>query len=508
MKLSRHAFQTFWDVHAWAGVLTSLVLHVIFFAGMFALFRHELAAWQDPATLSSPHGPRVPTAVIERMVAEHDLTGAGVSVGLATPHHPMVTMAWTDRAASARRVVRIDPDTGDAVAERSRLSEFLFHVHFLWHDDVPQLFLVTGFLGVALLLVLVTGLLIHLKGLGRQLFRFRPDRGARLGWIDLHKVLGTWGLPAQAMFAFTGAFICLSELVLPRFVGPVFHGDRDATERALYGDFGVAPARGEPGDLLPLDDLVGRAEAAAGMHAEQVRIYHWGDADSTAVVSGRVSEGLYPHAMVKIRARDGAVTYLETPETLPAAQALSHAVYGLHFAHHGGLGLDFLYLLLGLGGCATILSGNVIWLARREARRAHPGNRALARLTAAVGGGMAMAVAALLAANRLLPLDWTGRADAEIQIFFGVWLAAGIVCTAVRNLRTLWTILLGLAGATFALVPVLGLITRPLGLFDLGTLPGHPVAVVDLMVLGLGTALIMAARHVRRTARSQETKHG
>jgi uncharacterized iron-regulated membrane protein len=508
MKLSRHAFQTFWDVHAWAGVLTSLVLHVIFFAGVFALFRHELAAWQDPATLVSPHRPRVPTSVIERVVAEHQLAGASVTVGLATLDRPMVTMTWTDPGTSERRSIRIDPETGDAVADRSRLSEFLFHVHFLWHDDVPQLFWVTGFLGVALLLVLVSGLLIHLKGLGRQLFRFRPDRGVRLAWIDLHKVLGTWGLPAQAMFAFTGAFICLSELLLPGFVGPVFNGDRGAAERALYGDYGVAPARGEPGYLLPLDDLVARAEAAASMRADQMRVYYWSDADSTAVVSGRVSEGLYPHAMVKIRARDGAVMFMETPDTLPATQSLSHTVYGLHFAHHGGLALDILYLLLGLGGCATILSGNAIWLARREARRAHLGNRVLARLTAAVGGGMALAVAALLAANRVLPLGWKGRADAEIQIFFGVWLAAGCVCLAVRDLRRLWTALLGLAGAIFALVPGLGLVTRPLGLFELGTLPGHPVAVVDLMLLGLGTALIVAARHARSTASAQEVMHG
>jgi PepSY-associated TM region len=260
-------------------------------------------------------------------------------------------------------------------------------------------------------------LLIHLKGSGRQLFRFRPERGARLAWVDLHKVLGTWGLPAQVMFAFTGAFICLGELLLPGFVGPVFDGDRSTAERALYGDYSAAPARGEPGSPLPLGEL------------------------------------------------------------------------------------------LGLGGCATILSGNAIWLARREARGAHRGNRALARLTAAVSGGMALAVAALLAANRVLPLGWHGRADAEIQICIGVWLAAGIVCLAARDLRTLWTILLGLAGLLFAVVPVLGLVMRPLGLFDLGTLPGHPVAVVDLVLLSLGAALLVAARHVRRTGGAREVTH-
>jgi hypothetical protein len=49
MKLSRHAFTRFWDVHAWAGVAAGLVLHVMVFAGAFALFLEDLSAWQDLA---------------------------------------------------------------------------------------------------------------------------------------------------------------------------------------------------------------------------------------------------------------------------------------------------------------------------------------------------------------------------------------------------------------------------------------------------------------------------
>src|SRR5690606_12930731 len=151
--------------------------------------------------------------------------------------------------------------------------------------------------------------------------------GARVGWSDLHKVLGTWGLPVQAMLAFTGAFMCLSELFLPAFVGPGFGGDHGAAEYALEGEHEVTPARGGPAAPPPIDGLVARAEAAAGMRAEHVPLHHWGDVDSTALVYGRVPEGFFPEAAVALRARDGAVVQVERPGTLPAAHALSHALY-------------------------------------------------------------------------------------------------------------------------------------------------------------------------------------
>lgn len=35
LKLSGHAFRRYWDVHAWSGVLTSLVVYVMFLLGSF-----------------------------------------------------------------------------------------------------------------------------------------------------------------------------------------------------------------------------------------------------------------------------------------------------------------------------------------------------------------------------------------------------------------------------------------------------------------------------------------
>src|ERR1044071_2574060 len=48
VKLSAHAFTRFWDLHAWAGVIAGLVLHVMFITGGLTLFHENLEIWEEP----------------------------------------------------------------------------------------------------------------------------------------------------------------------------------------------------------------------------------------------------------------------------------------------------------------------------------------------------------------------------------------------------------------------------------------------------------------------------
>ena len=48
LRLTKHAFVTFWDVHAWLSVVCALVLHFMLFFGDFTLVQDELNVWEDP----------------------------------------------------------------------------------------------------------------------------------------------------------------------------------------------------------------------------------------------------------------------------------------------------------------------------------------------------------------------------------------------------------------------------------------------------------------------------
>ena len=94
----------------------------------------------------------------------------------------------------------------------------------------------------------------------------------------------------------------------------------------------------------------------------------------------------------------------------------------------GGLGT--------LAGCCLFLTGNWIWLGRRDRQRRQLGNRILARLTIAFGAGLAIASAATLLGSRLLPLG-PDRTPYEV-VFAVVWSATLIGSFLPRRELSAW----------------------------------------------------------------------
>jgi hypothetical protein len=104
--------------------------------------------------------------------------------------------------------------------------------------------------------------------------------------------------------------------------------------------------------------------------------------------------------------------------------SFERVLFDLHYAHYGGLLLKGLYALLALALCAVLVTGNLIWLERRDEPRAHRGNRLLERLTVGVSGGLVLAAAVYFASNRALPEALARRADWEFGLFLGAWALA------------------------------------------------------------------------------------
>jgi uncharacterized iron-regulated membrane protein len=492
-KLSRHAFTRYWDVHAWAGVLGGLVLHLMFLCGGIALFREPLALWGDP--LAQGGAP----------VSLQDSLSAGVKALGTTPDE--LWLFPPHRGRGAARLSYADPAGGDwktawvdvprsaLVPEREHLSSFLYSIHFLWHDATGAwLYDAAGVLGVLMVVAIVTGLLIHLKDLARQLHQFRPARSWRVTWSDMHKVLGVMGLPFQLAYAYTGAFIVLAPLLLRALVGPVFGGDASRAEAAARGAPPAAglPAREPSGTALPLDALLARARAALpDLEPEWIQLRHAGRADAFVEVGGR-GAGV-PSADARVRLRpDGAVVTVASLAGENAARAAHRWLDGLHVARFGGVGARFLLLGLALATCATILTGNWVWLSRREVRGRGRGHRLLARLTVGVGAGSLVAVAAMFLASRALPLHWPRRGLVEELTFLGALALCVAWALAARDARMLWGRQLALAAAFLAPVPVLAA-----RLSDAGLLGDGP-RLVD--VVGVDVAILAAAAACGATA--------
>jgi uncharacterized iron-regulated membrane protein len=501
MKLSPHAFTRFWGLHAWAGVLAGLVLYLMFLTGGITLFHEQLEAWEDPLAQRSATAPRELQRSLDAAFAAHGSVPDDLWFYPPKNGRGEARIGFQD--GDVWKDFWIDSKTGQLTPQRERLAHFIYGLHFLWHDVTGEwLYYFAGILAVAFLLTLVTGVHIHLKDIIRQFHQFRPDKSRRVLWSDMHKVLGVMGLPFQLMYAYTGAFIVLAPLLLKTFTGPVFGGDAKRAEAIAWGSTdNASTSPGAAATGLSLDELAARAASARpDFVPEYFHLTHHGR--SNGVVEVRGHDAGTPRAVVKVRLRASDGELLEDPRQEGASATTQRWISGLHFAYFGGPSLRVIFFLLALASCATILTGNWVWLARRARSR---GNEVLSRLTVGVGAGTWVALGALFLSSRLYPLDWTWRGAAEEITFLAVLTSCIGWALLVRDGATLWWRQLAVAACLFLPVPLLAARWSVAGLFGPGP---HVLSVlgVDIGVLATALALGASAAGLRRAASRRAEK--
>lgn len=504
MKLHRHAFETYWSAHAWAGVLVALAVNAIFFTGVFALFRDETLAWQDPrAHALAPCDGVELEPLLQAALERSGITPSALEIAALDVRCAPVSVRaqGVDGAgAPADQTWLVDRRRAEVLETRSVLANFLFYVHFFYEPEVLGLtgMWVAGVLGVLLLLILASGVLIHLKDFTRQLHQLRAVKKPRVLWSDVHKVMGVMGIPFQTLMVLTGSIVCLATPVMGLFSQVVFDGDVGAARGAFFERFGPPAPSGAPASRLSADALLERArEAVPGLEPRYIRLRHVGDAAAHAVLAGRVPV-VFGDGEVTLSAVDGEVLGMTVPGEERAIRATQRWIYGFHFAWYGGLPLRLLYALLGLAGCVTILSGNWIWLERRDPTRERRSSRVLGRLTVGGGLGVAVAVAAMFFVNRAVPIELAWHQHAEVGAFVIGWLLALVGAWLPRSEVRAASLVLGTAGALFAVTPLLSFGRTPLHLVGAVAHGAHDIALVDALLLVFGAAAIAGADWLRR----------
>jgi uncharacterized iron-regulated membrane protein len=483
-KLRSSTYQAFWDLHAWAGVVTSLLAYVMFFFGAWTLFYTELLAWQET------RGPAPSMAEVDRVLdagfERGDIARKKLRLFFPGPRSSQFSVNYTD-GEGATRYAFVGAD--GLVEPRSGAADFFYGLHYLQPPSAPRwLYVVAGAVAGLLVLVVVSGVLIHLRRLLPELHQFRPKKALQVIWSDAHKVLGTLGIPFVTVFAFTGAWMGLDSVVAPALVKRVFHGDESAAAVAQFGPRlpRLEPAN-EPSSRRSLAELLAAAHeqppppGVARKDVEFCRSVYLndvGDREATAeLYCGPVS--------VLLRQRDASV--VSAPHAPPLLTRVSEVPYAMHFVEFAHLPLRVLYVLLTLAGCGAILTGNWLWLARRVP---HRGTWLLQRATLATAAGSLVASGALLVVNRLAI-----SASLERQAFWWSWLAVGAASFALTRAGALWVGALRLSAGLFAVTPALSVARA--GFSGWLSAPSS-VRGMDVTLLALGALFLWAAEAVRR----------
>jgi uncharacterized iron-regulated membrane protein len=145
----------------------------------------------------------------------------------------------------------------------------------------------------------------------------------------------------------------------------------------------------------------------------------------------------------------------------------------LHEGVFASLPIRWFYFLSGLTGCVMIASGMVLWTTKRRKKAlSDPAGipfsfKMTEGLNIGTIVGLPAAVAVYFLANRLLPLEFEGRAQWEMHSLFITWLvclAHGMYFTWQNRGRVAWYQQWLVAALLFTLVPIVNALTTSRGL--------------------------------------------
>lgn len=391
MKVASHLLKTHLPLHTWCGVVSALFLIVCFLAGALTLFLDDLNRWAAPPPPSVMPAPdaRQQAQLLDYMAAHPEITTT-FTLHLRTTADAPAPLSWERDGEQFWATRDANGQWRRFSAPLPALGEVLDDLHRTAGIPGAVGGYTMGVVAVLYALALISGTVLLLPRLKRQLFALRPEGGRRRAWLDLHNLLGLTALPFHLVIAITTAVF-------------VFYAPLEQAMRALSpaADTDIAEAAGQ-GELLPPATLLARAQAfAPALQAERMVFDALDDrAEALVVVIGGTATGgrrLY----VALNPYGGALRYRNSGGSF--YHAASDAFAALHFGNYGGYPLRWLYFVLALAGAVLFYTGNLLWLGKR-ARGERRDVRLLAALTVGTSCGAICGMATMLLTARFQPL--------------------------------------------------------------------------------------------------------
>ncbi|MGY0799716.1 PepSY-associated TM helix domain-containing protein [Lysobacter sp. A286] len=507
MKLRANTLRVFTAVHSWVGLVAGFALFVAFYAGAITMFHHELPVWQASAVEAEPDSIADAQRLFDEVLARHD--GARVHLGFGFPGAESAqASAWWLDGEGIWQFATLDTLQGSPTPPTSSLAELVNLLHFSLGIPMVGTWLM-GIVSLLYGLALVSGVVIHLPRLTKDLFALRPGRNLKRFWQDAHNVIGVLSLPAHVMFAVTGAVLCLLFVLMPLLNPLVYDGKLMAAVPAAMDTAPVVAASGEPAAMQSLAQWHARSVATArengidDFEPAYLKLQHGGDANAVVEITGETSRALGAMGSVALDAGSGEVLAVQLQGARDANHATLQATYALHFGEFGNRLVQWLYFLLGLAGAFLFYSGNLLWIESRRKRRALEQGRAqvnMARATIGVCIGVCVAISASFVAAQLAPMFGLDTAVAERWACFGTW-ALCALWAALRPPSRGVRELLWLAALVTLAIPIAHGFASGWPLWKAAA-AGHWVLVtVDTMAIVLAAAFAALARASARRGR-------
>ena len=349
------------QVHLWLGLTLGVVGALLGVSGCILVYDHEIDAWLHPARYAvGGSGNALALAdyarIAERAVGEKARAGM-----IRLPDRTIGPVVVFVRGNGGFQRIYIDPADGD-VLDRADGRDLVAWMHNFHESLMLREYRgreLVGVVGIAMLVSSLSGIYLWWPAgrLRRDTFGFR--RGFALH-RNLHYTVGFWGALVLAMLSFTGIFLGFPEggrIVVAAF-GKVSPSPR-----------GFLSAAGEGGPIS-VDEAAGIARAqypgsqvtSAGLPAGPRGVYRIGlrtDSDANA------RQG--PSLFIDPRTRD--ILHRVDPATRGAGDTFLVWQRILHEGSAGGEAGRLVTFLGGLMPPVLMVTGLLIWIRKRRARR-------------------------------------------------------------------------------------------------------------------------------------------
>lgn len=466
--LGTRAYNILFHTHTVSGIVISVVLFIIFFAGAVSLYKQEFYQWEDPAARISV----IKDIDYERMILRLDSIKPGakdadeIRVKLPSEERPVYTVYIPiESADGVQYATFVYNPHNDVVNELfngdgTTIGDTLYRLHFL--DQVPLYIgrYIAGFVSLFFAFAIITGLLIHWKNIVSKFYAFSFKKVKKQFSTNAHTVFGMIGLPFQLMYAITGTFYMLSIVVLAPAVVVLFKGNQQELVSRIYPPEafhehgkkihavnhlpiakGLQKIRSDhQGYGVTYLEIINPGKERASLGADLINSTSFNQ-DGTVVLD--LISGKY-----KLEIKPGQKNY---------AQSVLQGISKIHFGNYGGWLLKALYFVLSIFTCFVIISGVLIW---KEARnkpaytdRQRLFHHRVTILYLSVCCSLFPATALLFSAEQLIAMG-AGHAFKVNAWFFLSWLLFTIIGCLLKTEKHIVRYCLLLGGMLACCIPL------------------------------------------------------
>jgi uncharacterized iron-regulated membrane protein len=440
--MEKRPYNIFFDLHTVAGIVLSVLLFVIFFAGSFSFFRDEIVNWERNETVATKGKIDIDVdAALDTIAKKYTLYGREVSIHKGNDERRVrvnvsTSIDTTNKEAGAFLYMDTKTFQSHDYISSYTLGEFLYRLHFFAQIPYPVGYYLSGFAALFLFFIVLTGILIHWKKIITNFYVFRPWAKLKTMWTDAHTALGTIGLPFQVVYAITGAFFMLNIFLVIPDVFFLYDGDREK----IYEDLGYA----HPTFTFSHQKLDGPVKVNAMVAAvenkwnnfqvTEVHIIHYGDKAMHVIVSGELDRATKFTGIGEVifKVSTGEIVHVKDPhQPTTYLDGVKNILYRLHYADYGGYGLKVASFLLGLLSCFVIISGILIWFEARNKKnipvKRKRFNSKVSNIYLAICLAMYPVTALVFIVVRFLPADLGASRQAVLYgVYFGSWLLLSV----------------------------------------------------------------------------------